>query len=191
VWGELVIDSLKRPRLAARRILGLDLPADTLVQAATLVACGGTLLFYLAARVVPPPADAEFAAFVRRPLLATVLNLVQLGLMAALATWVGRLFGGVGSLAGATALVVWYNLVSLLLLALLLLAIVVLPPLGIVLAFAFCLWMVWVPANFVAELHSFQNAAVVFAGLLLTLLALFIVLNLAFMLLGLAPAEGV
>ena len=48
MWGQLVIDSLMRPRAAARRLLALELAATQLLQAAVVVTCLGMVLGYVA-----------------------------------------------------------------------------------------------------------------------------------------------
>lgn len=189
-WGDLIRDSLVRPRAAARHILDLGLGREVLVPAALLVACLGTFVAYLAARVVPAPEGAQFAEFVASPVLATAMNLAQLAVMCWLAAWVGRLFGGQGTLAGAAALVIWYDLLSLLLVAALLLSIFLLPPLGFLLGLGFIVWLIWAPTAFLAELHGFRNGLVVFAGLVLAMVALLFLMTLVQHLLGVAPTEG-
>ena len=189
MWGRLVIDSLVRPRTAARQVLAVPLPPASLVEGAVLVSCAGTLVIYLAAARIPELAGGEFAGLTGSPLLATVLNIVQIAVMAVAATWVGRRFGGTGTLSGAFLLVVWYNFVSMILVAVLLLAYLLLPPFALFLGLAFCFWLVWAPVSFITELHGFANALVVLAGLLLTVLALFFAINVVAMLLAAAFGE--
>lgn len=189
-WGELIRHSLIQPRAAARTILGLGLGRETLVPAALLVACFGTLVAYGAAQVVPPPQNAQFAEFVASPILATAMNLCQLAVLIWLAAWVGQRFGGDGTLAGAAAVVIWYDLLSLVLVGILLTAIFLLPPLGVLLGIGFIVWLVWAPAAFVAELHGFRNALIVFGGIVLVMLALLLMMSLLQGLLGVAPTEG-
>ncbi|HRO10153.1 YIP1 family protein [Amaricoccus sp.] len=182
MWGQLLIDSLIRPRAAGRRILGLQLSGQSLVEAAVLVSCVGTLVIHFAAEKVPE-LQGEFAGLTGSPLLATFLNVVQLGLMALAATWVGRRFGGTGELPGALALVIWYNFVAMLLVALLFGAYLIAPVIALPLGIAFIGWLVWAPVCFIAELHGFANPLVVLAGLVLTMLVLFFAVNFVAMLL--------
>ena len=187
--ARLLIDSLLRPHIAARRILDLPLSGRTLLEAAVLVSCAGTLVIHVAAQNVPELQQGELAGLTDSPLMATFLNVVQIALMALAATWVGQRFGGAGQFPGAFALVVWYNLVSMLLVAVLFGAYLLAAPLALLLGLAFCFWLVWAPVTFLAELHGFRNALVVLAGLLLTLLALFFAINVAAMLLVAAFQE--
>ena len=69
MWGRLVIDSLVRPRAAARRILAVPLPPASLAEGAVLVSCAGTLVIYLAAARIPELAAGEFAGLTGSPLL--------------------------------------------------------------------------------------------------------------------------
>ena len=191
MWGQLVIDSVLRPRVAARHLLAMPLPGAAIVQAAVLVSCAGTMLVYLGAQAIPALAGSEIASLSNSPLLASLLNVLQIFVMAGVAARVGRLFGGTGTLSGAIALVTWYNLVSMILVAVLLLAFLLSAPLAFVLGIAFCFWLVWAPTVFLSELHGFASALVVFAGLLVTLLALYLALNVVAMLLsGLSPEMG-
>ena len=189
MWGRLVIDSLLRPREAARRLFALGLSFEQLAQGAVLVSCAGTVLIYAAGRLLPAPANADFAQMAGAPLLTAVLSLVELAVLVALVTRVGRFFGGVGDMLGGFALVVWLNVVILILLALVLLTALVVPPLAVLIALAMLFWMLWAPAQFVAELHGFQNAVVVLAGMVLAMLVLFLALNLLFAILGIPPQE--
>ncbi|HET9068448.1 MAG TPA: YIP1 family protein [Amaricoccus sp.] len=187
--GQLLVDSLLRPRRAAGRILSLPLSAQSLLEAAVLVSCTGTLVIHLAAQRIPELQQGEFASLTESPLMATFLNVVQIAIMAVAATWVGRRFGGTGEFHGAFALVVWYNLVSILLVAALFGAYLLAAPIALALGIAFCVWLIWAPVSFLAELHGFRNALVVLAGLLLTLLALFFALNVVAMLIAAAFQE--
>ena len=187
--GRLVIDSVLRPREAARRLFALGLSFEQLAQGAVLVACAGTVLVYAAGRLLPAPAGADFAQMASAPLLTAALSLVELAVLVALVTRVGRFFGGVGDMLGGFALVVWLNVVVLILLALVLLTALLVPPLAVLLALAILVWMLWAPAQFVAELHGFQNAVVVLAGMVLAMLVLFLALNLLFAVLGILPQE--
>jgi hypothetical protein len=170
MWRELLLDSLRRPRAAAQRVLRLNLPLPTLLQAAVVVACAGTLAVYAAARVIPPPAGADFARLAENPLLAAVLHLGDLALIAAVITWVGRLFGGTGKIAGAIALVIWFQAIMLLLFGAMLLALATIPPLALLLGIGLFVWTLWALASLVAELHGFENLVVVFAGTVLTVI---------------------
>ena len=188
MWGQLVIDSLLRPRAAARKIMDMRLSGQALIEGVVLVSCAGTLAIYLAVNRVPALAESEFVSLSGSPLLATVLSVAEIAALAAV-TWIGRRFGGTGDLSGAVALVVWYNLVAVILIAVLLVAYLLAPPLALMLLLAFFVWLIWAQVAFIAELHGFANALVVLAGLLLTMLAVFLAMNVVAMLVASAFRE--
>jgi hypothetical protein len=187
MWGQLVIDSLLRPRLAARRVLALGLGPVVLLQAAVLTACLSTLLGYIALVLNPGAIDGISQALLAQPLRGAALQLAVMMLGAGLMARIGMLFGGTGSIGGALALLVWLNTVMVLLQAVQLVALIVLPPLAVLIALATLLWAVWTFAGFVAELHGFGNTLLVLAGTVLALMVLFFSLAMLMAILGFSP----
>lgn len=189
MWRQLVIDSVVRPRSAARGVLALGLPPGLAAQAAVGVTCAGIVLGFLALSLTPGNVDAVSAAILGNPFLGALAQLAILGVTVVLTWRVGRLFGGTGDLAGALVLVVWLNGMMVLIQSAQLVALAVLPPLAAVLAIATVFWALWAYASFVAELHGFQNPALVLGGVLLTILVLFFTLGMFFALFGVTPQE--
>jgi hypothetical protein len=187
MWGELLIDSLKRPRAAARRVLDARVPAPRLLEAAVLVAVVGVVLGYLALLLSPEALDVISAAVIHNPLLGAAAQLAVMAVAVFLTVRIGRLFGGTGTTHGALALVVWLNAVMVLIQAAQLLALAVLPPVATILAIATIFWALWAYANFVAELHGFQNPFVVLAVIILTTIVVFFGTGMIFAILGITP----
>ncbi len=71
-----------------------------------------------------------------------------------------------------------------------LVALAVVPPLATVLAIATILWALWAFANFVAELHGFQNPFIVLAVVILTAIVVFFGIAMIFAILGITPQGG-
>jgi hypothetical protein len=189
MWGQLVIDSLLRPRAAARQVLAAAVPEIVLLQAAIMVTCLGVVLGYAALRMSPEAIDVVMASVLGIPVLGALVQLATMGVVVALTLLVGRLFGGTGSLAGALALVVWLNAVMVLIQAVQLVALAVLTPLAAVLAIATIFWALWAYANFVAELHGFQNPVIVLGAVILTGIVLFFGTAMLLAILGITPQE--
>lgn len=187
MWGELLIDSLKRPRVAARRILDARVPAPRLLEAAVLVAVTGVVLGYLALLLSPGALDVVSAAVIHNPLLGAAAQLAVMAVAVFLTVRIGRLFGGKGSTEGALALVVWLNAVMVVVQLAQLAALAVLPPLATILAIATIFWALWAFANFVAELHGFQNPFIVLAVVILTTIVFFFGTAILFAILGITP----
>jgi hypothetical protein len=187
MWGELLIESLKRPRAAARRVLDAGFPGPQLVEAAILVAVVGVVLGYLALRLSPEALDVVSAAVIYNPLLGAAVQLGVMAIAVFLTVRLGRLFGGTGTTYGALALVVWLNAIMVLVQAAQLVALAIVPPLATVLAIATIVWALWAFANFVAELHGFQNPFIVLAVVILTAIVVFLGTALIFAILGITP----
>jgi hypothetical protein len=187
MWGELIRDSLLRPRVAARRVLALGLPLVVLAMALAAVTAAGMVLAYAAARLTGGGVDAMTAAILRAPLMGAVLQLAIMSAVVIGTARVGRLFGGAGTVAGALALVVWLNVIMLLAQVLQIVALVILPPLAFFLAIATLLWLLWAFSSFVAELHGFTNLAAVLGGVVVTTVIFFLALASLLAAIGLAP----
>lgn len=188
MWVQLVIDTLVRPRGAARQLLGLDLALGILVQAAVLTACLAMVLGYAAVQLSPPgTSDAVSEALIGQPLRGAALQLVMMAAAAGLTARIGRLFGGTGSLRGALALVVWLNMMMVILQVVQLAALLFWPPLAVLIALGTLFWALWAFVSFVAELHGFGNALLVLAGTVLTLIVLFFGIAMLLAILGITP----
>ena len=189
MWRQLMIDTLVRPREAARQVLGAGIEQGALLEGAIGVTCAGVVLAYIAARTTPGGIDAVSAVLLGNPLLGAAVELAALGVIAFLTDRIGRLFGGTGGFYGALTLVVWLNAMMVLLQTGQLVALALLPPLAVVLALAALLWGLWAFANFVAELHGFQNPAMVLGGVVLTAVVLFFAAGMLLAMLGITPQE--
>lgn len=173
MWTELVIESLRRPRQAARRILDANLPEAVLLTGAVAVTCVGIVLGFLALRMTPGGVDMVSAAVLENPLLGALAQLGAMAVIIGLTVWIGQLFGGTGTMRGATALIVWLNAVLVVIQVAQIAALAVLPPLAGVLAVVAMVWALWAFASFIAELHGFRSPLVVLGAVLLTSIMLF------------------
>lgn len=190
MWGQLVTDSLMRPRAAARRVMALAVAPETLVEAAVAVTCIGMLLAFVASTLTPGGVDTVTAALIRNPLMGAALQLGVMALIVVLTVRIGRAFGGTGSLWDALALIVWLNVVMVLIQIVQLVALVMLPPLAAVLAIMTLFWLLWAFANFVTELHDFENPLVVLGASMLAMVVLFFSFAMLLAILGLTPQGG-
>ena len=188
--GQLIIETLVRPRSAARQVLAAGVPQVFVLQGALLVVCVGMLLNFVALRMIPITVDPITASMLRNPVVGAIEELLFLALTVLLTVRVGRLFGGKGRFWDGLALLVWLNVVVIVVEAAQLLVLAVMPPIrGVIeiVAFAPLVWLTWVYANFVAELHGFQNAFFVLGAMLLTALVLFFGVSMVLVMLGYSP----
>ena len=94
-----------------------------------------------------------------------------------------------GSFHGALALVVWLNAIMVLIQVGQIVALLLVPPLAAVLAIATIIWALWAFASFVAELHGFQQPAVVLGAVVLTTIVIFFGTAMLLAMLGITPQE--
>ncbi|TPE53821.1 Yip1 family protein [Amaricoccus solimangrovi] len=188
-WGGIARDSLNRPREAARRLIALDPPTRDLLAAALAISCLGVMLAYAAMRIGGETIDPVSTELLSMPLLAAGVELVVMLAMGWLTWKVGALFGGRGRPKAAMTLVVWLNAMLLGIQALQFLALAILPALAAAIALVGMVWALWVFANYVTELHGFENPLMVMGGVVLTGIVLMIGLGLLVAILGLTPHE--
>jgi hypothetical protein len=188
-WRKLVSDSLVSPRKAARTVIDLGLDGLTLIQAAAAVTAAGVVLGYVAVLLGPGEVDQVSAAIVTNPLIGAAIQFGVILVVAFLTARIGAMFGGAGALEGALAIVVWLNAMMLLIQAVQLGTLIILPPIASLIAVATVIWALWAFANFVTELHGFQNPLFVLGGVILSMIVLFFGLAMILAILGVAPQE--
>lgn len=186
MWGQLAIDSLIRPRAAARRVLALPVAPLTLVETAAAITALGLVLGFVAMRM-SGAVDPVSAAVLRAPLLGAVAQFGMMALVAFLTFRIGRAFGGRGGFWGAALVVVWLNAVTLGIQVVQIAALAVVPPLAGVIAIATLFWLLWAFANFVAELHDFGSPLMVLGVTVLTAIVLIFGVTLLAAILGFSP----
>ncbi|MCR9125925.1 MAG: YIP1 family protein [Rhodobacteraceae bacterium] len=176
----LVIQSVRDPAAAARFLLALDLPRQTLWMALTLVAVLNTLMFSLSNLVTPTTSPIPgifdtpivYLGFVLGGLVLVVLSLF----------WTGRALGGVGRLEDILVLVVWLQGLRVLVQALVILLMVTFPLLSALVVLAAGVIGLWILAHFVDQAHRFgslaRSAGVLIAGFLAMVLGLSLFLSL-------------
>lgn len=186
-WFELLIASFARPREAARRLLAAAPAQSEVIAAAVAVTACGVVLSFLAVLASGGPADPVSALILGNPILGATAQLIFAFAIAGVTAYIGRSFGGTGDFWGALTLVVWLNAVLVVLQTIQLVALVFAPPFAGLLAAAGLFWALWAFANFITELHGFQNPLFVMGGVILSAIALFFLLAMALSMMGLTP----
>lgn len=176
--------TLSDPRDAARNIIGLNLPRSILMQ------------FYLLELVLSAMSSVIFLSLAPMPdgmgipaETAVVYTAFEgmVGLIVAFGAFrIGQAFGGYGSFDQAFALVIWAQFILLCFSVIQLVSIVVMPPLTDVISIAALALFFWLMVNFVAELHGFTSLGLVFAGIIVSLIGLAILLSILFSAMGLS-----
>lgn len=162
-FSALLQQTLTNPRAAASQLKALNLPANTGWSAMLLVSVSSALLGFLGFSMTSSPEmDPSVAVMFGSPLRTALIQFAVLALTGWLAYWVGRRFGGTGTLAQSLVLVAWVQVPPILLQVAQLVLIGLAQVLGLA---GFVLYAVLLTL-FIAELHGFRSALKVFFGLI-------------------------
>lgn len=168
--------TLQDPRKGARAVIeqGFDMRASW--TGLLLISIVSALLSSVT--VLALTGEAAVPALLLQPFALAAVQFVALAIAALLVFVIGRQFGGTGSLADATALIVWFEVVFTAIQVLQVLISLALPTLGISFGLFTVLIFFWVLCHFIAELHGFQAIWKVLLGVLASGFAVSLILAL-------------
>lgn len=152
---DLALLTMQDPAEAARQLMAIQLDRGTLWTAVFLVAVLNTLLAglnnVLMPNTTPIPGlfdvPAVYFFFVGGGLVLTILTLF----------WVGRAFGGEGSMEDIMVVVVWLQFMRVLVQATALMLLLTIPMLSILLILVAALVGIWILVHFVDQAHRFGS----------------------------------
>lgn len=168
--------SVQNPRAAARAVMQMRLPTSTGWLAIAVMVAVSAVLSAVAFIVSPMADDPGMQELFGSPFRLALLQGVVLVSAVGLVHGVGRWFGGTGQLADALALMAWIEFLLILLQIVQIIALLALPPFAELLGLVGIGLSFWLMAHFVAELHGFKSAVMVFFGILATGVAVSLVL---------------
>ncbi|MFZ9198504.1 MAG: Yip1 family protein [Paracoccaceae bacterium] len=165
-FQDLLRMTIANPRAAAARLKAMDLPVQTGWTAMLLVSVASAFLGFIGFMASPAQGDPGVAAMFGSPMRTALIQFSVLAVTGVLAYWVGRRFGGTGTLAQALVLVAWVQVPPIALQIVQLVVMVLAPGLApLVGLVGFALYAVLL-SLFIAELHGFRSGVVVFFGIL-------------------------
>lgn len=177
---ELFRQTLSAPRLAASRIIGLDLPRDWLWMALVLMGVLNGIVYSLFMHIGPPPDPAVppmIPAMMRSPAMFTMFLLGALALTVLTLTWSGKILGGRAQLAQVLALITWLQVLRLVVQVALLLLMLTLPVAGMALVMIASIWGLVILVAFVDYAHGFGNIFKAVAAIILSFLGMLVGLS--------------
>lgn len=183
----LAVQSVRAPRDAARWLIALDPPNEARWIGLLLVSVLALIETSLGLLLIPMEGRPAGFAVLADPVMGVPAQVVSLLVLAGAIAGVGRLFGGIGTFADALLLVVWLEFLLVVAQAVQILLFVLVPPLGLLIAYAALAMFVWLLVHFVAALHGFTSLAKVTLGMVLSFFAIVTVLALILGVLGIAP----
>ncbi|MDX1780022.1 MAG: YIP1 family protein [Thalassovita sp.] len=183
---QLVIETLRDPRHAARIILSLRLETSVLWTALALIVVLNAILNGLTVPLLAVP-DLMPVAFTSPWLFAMILGGgIVIGIF--VLTWVGRMLGGRAELADMLALVTWLQALRLAVQAVVFVLFFVSPGLGDVLALIAGLWGIWITVAFIDEAQKFGSILKSIMVLVISMLGVAFGLSFFLLLIGASSA---
>ncbi len=160
--------TVTNPRAAARAIIGQNLPEATGWTALLAVAVTTTVFGFIGHVTAPEGLPEALAQMMSSPVRMAGMQVLSLVVTVVLAWSVGRRFGGQGSFADTLVLVAWAQVPLIVLQILQLALMVVVPPFAPLLGLASLVLYAVILSQFLAELHGFRSALLVFGGIVAT-----------------------
>lgn len=160
--------TLTNPRAAARAVMDLRLTEGNGWTALLLAAVLTAVLGFVGQIFMPGEVPEPFGTLMSSPWRMAVMQVISLLATAVLAWAVGRRFGGQGSLGGSLALISWVQVPMIALQVAQIVVSLLLPPLAPLLGIAAFVLYIVLLTLFVAELHGFRSAILVFGGIVAT-----------------------
>ncbi|MEJ2018554.1 MAG: Yip1 family protein [Maritimibacter sp.] len=176
-WGYLVgmaLQTVVEPRKIAREVQAISLPRTTLWEVLILLLVGATFLAVIDGIILPVDPAMVISPLQVDPLMMGVAQGSTTIFLVFAIYWVGRAVGGTGSFDQALLTVIWAQFVGLILQLGVVFFDVFAPGFSVLLAILTVVMNFWILSHFIAEMHGFRSAAMVFAGILVTsVLAIF------------------
>ncbi|PPB79711.1 Yip1-like protein [Albidovulum inexpectatum] len=184
---DLLVQTFREPRLAAQRLMALDLPVDARWAALGLVSILSVIETHLAVMILPRLGQSPAFLMMANPLTAALMQFATLAIVSAAIAQGGRIFGGNGRFADALILVAWVEFVLTIAQLVQTVALLLLPPIGLAVGIAALAVFVWLMVQFTAALHGFADAMKVLLGLVAGFILMAVAAAIVFSALGLVP----
>ncbi len=184
---DLVGETFRNPRAAARRLIAFGPPIEARWIGLALVSVLAVLETRLAILAMPLSQPSPIFFIVSDPWTGVPVQFLSLLLVAAAMAFIGRLFGGQGTFPDALLLVVWLEFLLTLAQAVQLFALLLIPPVGVLVAFAALVMFVWLLAQFIAALHGFTNIAMVIFGMVVSFFLIITAIAILLTVFGIVP----
>ncbi len=200
-WGYLfgmALQTVPEPRKIARDVFAFGAPRRALWLILALLLVAMTFLGVITSILFPVDPAAVEAVLAEEDLILVPVDPILTGIFqsvtALMTVWgihfIGRAFGGRGGFDEALLTVIWLHYVLLLMQIGIVTLNLFAPALALLLTFMSFVMSFWLLSHFIAEMHGFRSAGSVFAGIMMVLLVLAVVLSILLTILaGGAPVE--
>lgn len=167
---DLLAETLRRPRDAARRLIGSGLAGSVAWTGYGIVVTASAVLAWLSMSATPVATGGVLDGPAMTPIGVAAVQAVSILLLAGVATLFGRAAGGTGRFPEALLLAVWLEFILILLQVVQLVVMIVFPFFSVLISMGGMVLFLWLLTNFVAELHGFSSLPKVFFGIVASFL---------------------
>lgn len=189
----LLMETLFRPRDAARVLIGFDLPQQSLWMALALMSVLNSIVYSVTLRLSPPTDPTTVAmmppAF-HSPLLFTLFLFGALSITVFALFWVGRMLGGTARLGDILVLICWLQVLRLILQVAVAVLVLALPAVAVLLIFLSAVWGIYILVGFVDFAHHFESMLKSAGVIVLSIVAMAVGLSILLSFIGVAAMGG-
>ena len=167
-----VLTTIRTPRDGAQWVKSITMPRQSRWEALALFMVIGVVFNQITGFLMFGDFRIIMMGLVLNPITYAMIQMAVLVIMVFAVFWIGRTMGGTGSFEDTILLVAWLQAIMTLLQVAQTIAILLIPPLGIIVAIASFILFFWLLANFIAELHGFTSIPKVLGMILISLIGL-------------------
>lgn len=181
-WGQLALLTVKDPAEAARRVMALNFPRETLWLALAVVSVLNTILLFLPAALLGLP--IILPGILAHPFAYFLMISVGLVAMIYLMQWVGLKMGGNGTLEEVASVLIWLQALRVAVQAIALILQFLFPLFTILLSVVVGLYSLYIILHFIDQSLRLKSLGKAAGVLIATVLALAIAMTLLLALVG-------
>lgn len=190
----LLVESLFRPREAARVLIGFRLPQQSLWMALVLMSALNAIVYSVSLRLSPPTDPAAVTimppAF-HSPLLFSMFLFGALAITVFALFWVGKSLGGKAHLSDVLVLICWLQVLRLILQVAVAFLVLALPMAALLLIFLSSIWGLYILIGFVDTAHRFESMLKSGGVIVLSIAAMAVGISILLSLIGVTAMGGV
>lgn len=189
-FGDLLklgVKTLREPKRCLRIVLDIVITMQELLLATVFVVVLSTILSIILFMVEPADVPPAFLTLSSNPIALFMVQFATFLGLAAMVTYVGRMFKGHATFKEALTALVWLQFILFGVSIIQLIFGLILSPLYLIVFIASMMIAIHLTVNFIMEIHGFTNVLAVMAGIVGTFFGAMIILTIILTLLGFTP----
>jgi hypothetical protein len=186
--AKLAVKTISEPRNVPRQLFDFGLPRETLLTMLLLVIILNAALGVVSSLLFPLPPE-YMGGLLGNPLQMSLIEAFFMIFLACSIFYIGKLFGGQGTLNEAIMTVVWIEGIFIVLQFATLVLTIIAPVLALLTMLISFVLFFWILSHFTAESHDFKSAGQVFIGSVGFMFVIVFALSFVLVLLGVEPIQ--